>query len=118
MERGHWPIIVSEEFTEWFDLLPSELRLAITRKISALRLLGPDLRRPHADTLKDSKHANMKELRVDEAGQVIRIAFAFDPKRRAVVLCGGAKQGLSKKKFYSALIRRADRIYDVHLKGL
>lgn len=113
-----WQILVSAEFTLWFDTLPEVVQLAITNKIALLRQLGPELRRPHADTLKNSKHRNMKELRVDEAGQVIRIAFAFDPIRRGIVLCGGAKQGLAKNKFYTALIRRADRIYDEHLSSI
>jgi hypothetical protein len=60
-----------------------------------LKLLGPKLGRPHADTLNGSKHANMKELRADTAGQVLRIAFAFDPERVGILLVAGDKSGVN-----------------------
>jgi hypothetical protein len=87
-------------------------------KVDLLRSSGPALRRPHVDTLKGSKHANMKELRVDHAHAAIRIAFAFDPKRRAILLCAGTKSGVSQKSIYRRLIDLADRLYDTHLAGL
>lgn len=67
--------------------------------IELLEQFGPQLGRPRVDTLNGSRHANMKELRFDASGGVWRIAFAFDPKRRAIVLCGGDKSGGSQKRF-------------------
>src|SRR5438093_941503 len=84
--------------------------------VRLLQQLGPQLRRPHADTLEGSRHANMKELRFDAAGGVWRIAFAFDPERKAVLLVAGDKSGGSQKAFYRELIRKADRRFDAHLK--
>lgn len=66
------------------------------------------------DTLKGSKHSNMKELRFDAAGGVWRFAFAFDPNRHAIVLCGGDKSGSSERRFYQKLIEKADRRFDAH----
>jgi hypothetical protein len=60
----------------------------------------------------------MKELRVDAESGVWRIAFAFDPKRRAILLTGGNKSGISKDMFYSTLIRIADRRYRHHLTSI
>ena len=80
--------------------------------IDLLEQFGPHLRRPHSDTLKGSKHGNMKELRFDADDGVWRIAFAFDRQRRAVSLVGGDKSGTSPKKFYKDLIRKADRRFD------
>jgi hypothetical protein len=60
----------------------------------------------------------MKELRVDAEDGVWRIAFAFDPRRRAILLAGGSKTGISKERFYSALIRAADSRYGRHLKTI
>jgi hypothetical protein len=60
----------------------------------------------------------MKELRVDAEGGIWRIAFAFDPKRRAILLTGGSKAGISKDRFYAALIRIADARYGQHLKTM
>ena len=67
------------------------------------------------DTLNGSRHANMKELRFDAAGGVWRFAFAFDPKRRAIIFCGGVKSGVSGKRFYGQLIDKADDRFDAHL---
>jgi hypothetical protein len=60
----------------------------------------------------------MKELRVDAESGVWRIAFAFDPKRNAVLLVGGNKTGISKNRFYATFIRIADARYRRYLKGL
>jgi hypothetical protein len=60
----------------------------------------------------------MKELRFEAGGGVWRFAFAFDPKRRAVVLVGGDKSGTSEKRFYRRLIIKADTRFDKHLANL
>jgi hypothetical protein len=86
--------------------------------VELLKLLGPALRRPHADTLKGSKHANMKELRADTADRVMRVAFAFDPDRAAILLVAGDKSGISQKRFYKQLIAKAEELFDAHLAKL
>ncbi len=86
--------------------------------IELLREFGPALRRPHADTLKGSKHANMKELRFDSVGGVWRLAYAFDPERKAILLVAGDKSGASQSRFYKTLIRKADDRFDVHVADL
>jgi hypothetical protein len=70
---------------------------------------------PHVDTLKDSKFANMKELRFEAEDGEWRVAFAFDPVRRAVLLVAGDKSGVNQRKFYQRLIAKADRRYEEHL---
>lgn len=66
------------------------------------------------DTLKGSKHAKMKELRFQADDGVWRIAFAFDLTRKAILLVGGDKSGISQSKFYRNLIATADRRFDTH----
>jgi hypothetical protein len=83
-----------------------------------LELIGPTLGRPRVDTLKGSRHANMKELRFDADDGAWRVAFAFDTKRRAVLLVAGDKSGGSQDKFYRQLIRTADKRFDEHSKNL
>ena len=83
-----------------------------------MKLLGPQLGRPHADTLNGSKHANLKELRADTSAHILRIAFAFDPKRAAILLVGGDKCDVNQKRFYRQLIAKADALYDAHLAKL
>ena len=79
---------------------------------------GPNLGRPTVDTLKGSKHANMKELRFAWEGEVWRVAFAFDPQRQAVLLVAGDKGGAHQRRFYQRLIAVADGRYDGHLATL
>ena len=99
-----------------------EFSKAAQREIAALAILlrrfGPQLRRPHCDTLKGSKHANMKELRFSLPDGEWRIAFAFDPERQAILLIGGSKSGTNEKQFYRDLIRMADERFNAHLKTL
>jgi hypothetical protein len=68
--------------------------------------------------IKGSKHANMKELRFSLSDGEWRIAFAFDPRRQAILLVGGSKSGVSERQFYRDLIRVADARFDAHLKTL
>jgi hypothetical protein len=60
----------------------------------------------------------MKELRFSAADGEWRVAFAFDPKRRAILLVARDKSGGSEKRFYRELIRKADKRFDVHLARL
>jgi hypothetical protein len=80
-----------------------------------LQQFGPQLGRPRADTLNGSRHANVKELRFDAADGVWRVAFAFDPNRKAILLACGDKSGGSEKRFYRELIEKADTRFNEHL---
>lgn len=86
--------------------------------LTPLRQFGPALGRPEVDTLKNSRHANMKELRFKADGGVWRVAFAFDPVRNAILLVAGDKSGGSEKTFYRRIIEKADRRYREHLDSL
>ena len=113
-----WEVATTAEFDVWFASLGEHEQAEIIAKVAILRLLGPRLGRPHADTLKDSEHSNMKELRADTRDRVLRVAFAFDPDRSAILLLGGNKSGISQKRFYKQLIARADALYDEHLERI
>ena len=108
-----WKIISTDEYDRWLDGLSHEAVSEIIAVVSLLRLYGPQLSRPHADTLNGSRFPNMKELRVRTASAQIRIAFAFDPDRQAVA---GDKRGVNQKRFYRQLIARADKLYSAHLQ--
>lgn len=110
-----WHVATRAEFDEWFAGLSGVEQAEVIAKVALLELMGPKLGRPHADTLNGSKHSNMKELRADTAESVLRIAFAFDPDRSAILLVGGDKSGVGQKRFYKQLIARADARYDEHL---
>ena len=110
-----WTVLLHDAFdAEWKDL-PASVQDEILAHMGLLKQFGPALGRPRVDTLKGSSHANMKELRFNAANGVWRIAFAFDPKRQAILLVGGDKSGGSEKRFYRQLIKKADARFDEHL---
>lgn len=110
-----WSVTFHDAFEPEFVALPLPVREAILSAARVLREFGPELGRPYADTLNGSRHANMKELRMKAGGGVWRIAFAFDPSRRAILLVAGDKAGISQGLFYRRLIDIADRRFDAHL---
>ena len=77
----------------------------ILAKLIVLKKEGPNLGRPHADTLNGSAHSNRKELRVSAAGGIWRIAYAFDPVLNAILLAAGDKRSVNEDRFYRDLIR-------------
>src|SRR5215469_16362510 len=113
-----WIVEIGDEFLPEFTELDEQVRTEILAHSRLLQQFGPNLGRPRADTLKDSRHANMKELRFEAADGVWRLAFAFDPKRRAIMLVAGNKSGGSQKRFYRELIRKADQRFDAHLNRI
>ena len=117
MDRA-WTIELHIAVRAEIAVLPTPVRKALGTALLAVEIDGPNLGRPTVDTLKGSRHANMKELRFDEDDGVWRFAFAFDPARRAVVLVGGDKQGENQRRFYRWLIETADARFDAHLEGM
>ena len=113
-----WRIIFDEEFEPEFDELPPEVQDELYAEAGFVEKFGPETGRPHVDTLKGSGYANMKELRFEADGGEWRVPFAFDPKRRAILLVAGDKAGVSEKKFYKRLIAKADARYCRHLEKL
>ncbi|HYL39656.1 MAG TPA: type II toxin-antitoxin system RelE/ParE family toxin [Bryobacteraceae bacterium] len=110
-----WVVEIDDEFEPEFDALHEDVQTEILALSRLIRKFGPQLGRPRVDTLKGSRHANMKELRFSAANGEWRVAFAFDPKRKAILLAGGDKSGHSEKRFYRGLIRKADDRFDAHL---
>ncbi len=113
-----WNIDFHPDFYSEFIDLPNEVRLELLAKVALLEVFGPNLKRPHVDTLNGSTHANMKEIRFRAADGVWRVAFAFDPRRCAILLIAGDKSGSSEKRFYRQLIEIADSRFNDHLTKL
>ena len=103
---------------DWFATLDADTQLLVAAAIDLLAEEGPNLKRPFVGTIKGSRFRNMKELRPSSSGaSEIRILFAFDPVRRAILLIGGDKRG-RWKKWYEEAIPEADRLYQEHLDTL
>lgn len=113
-----WTVLFHDDFAAEFSALAEPLQDELLAHALLLRDFGPGLGRPTVDTLKGSKHPNMKELRFGWAGEVWRVAFAFDPARQAILLVGGDKGGTNQRRFYKRLIAQADARFDGHLATL
>lgn len=113
-----WQVVFHQAFEAEYADLALEVQDALVAAAGLLQLQGPLLGRPHADTLEGSAHANMKELRFTADDGVWRVAFAFDPKRRAIILVAGDKAGVARKRLYKGLIAKADARFAEHLETL
>ena len=113
-----WDVAIGDEFKPEFFELHEDVRTELLALTLMLQEYGPQLGRPRVDTLHGSRHANMKELRFSASDGEWRVAFAFDTKRKAVLLVAGDKSGGSEKRFYRELIRKADERFDAHLARL
>lgn len=110
-----WVVRFAPEFESEFTELSEAVQTELLAQAKLLQHFGPQLGRPRVDTLKGSKHANMKELRFDADDGVWRVALAFDPLRQALLLVAGDKSGGSEARFYRSLIRKADARFSAHL---
>jgi hypothetical protein len=115
---AEWRVVLHVEFVGEYQALPEAVQDELVALTLNLCNKGPLLGRPLVDTLKGSRHANMKELRFRAEGGVWRIAFAFDPERKAVLLVAGNKAGIAQRRFYRDLIEVADKRFDRHLHTL
>jgi hypothetical protein len=113
-----WQVYFHAEFEPEFDALEPEVQDELLAHANLLKEFGPQLKRPTADTLHGSKNDNMKELRFKARDGVWRVAFAFDPEQKAILLVAGDKSGGSQKRFYRQLIKVADARFDRHLTFL
>ncbi|HEY1688289.1 MAG TPA: type II toxin-antitoxin system RelE/ParE family toxin [Solirubrobacteraceae bacterium] len=110
-----WEINVTDEFEAWYMGLTHIGQQLIVPSIDALEEDGPTLGRPLVDTIKGSRHHNMKELR--SVGQHMRVLFAFDPNRQAILLVGGDKRD-RWKQWYAESVPIADELFDRYLKDI
>lgn len=113
-----WTVEFGDEFEPEFDELAQAVQDELLAHAVVLERFGPMPGRPHVDRLNGSKHANMKELRFDADDGVWRVAFAFDPQRKGILLVAGDKAGVKERRFYRQLIAVADQRFEAHLEGI
>ena len=113
-----WKVEFHDEFGPEFLRFSEVVRQQIISLSRLLERFGPLLSRPHVDTVKGSRRRNLKELRFHADDGAWRVAFAFDVKRRAILLVGGDKSGVSPERFYRSLIEVAERRFDQHQNAL
>lgn len=110
-----WMVVLHDAFEAELRALDENLQDELLAHAKLLQEFGPVLGRPTVDTLKGSRHANMKELRFGWNREVWRVAFAFDPERSVILLTAGEKRSVDKRRFYKRLIEIADKRFEGHL---
>ncbi|HEY4156735.1 MAG TPA: type II toxin-antitoxin system RelE/ParE family toxin [Polyangiaceae bacterium] len=108
-------VVGSDEFSEWFDSLDDSETDSVARVVDMLEMQGPTLPFPYSSAIKGSRLA-LRELRVQASGHPLRVLYAFDPVRRAVLLLGGDKTG--DNRFYERLVPQAEKIFTQYLKEI
>ena len=109
-----WEIEGTDEFAAWYAGLDVTQQESVDYIVAKLEEDGPNLRRPAADTVNNSRFPNMKELRINTPP--LRIFFAFDRRRTAILLIGGDKT--NDPFFYQRMIPIADDLFEEHLHHL
>jgi hypothetical protein len=110
-----WEIEATDEFAAWYEGLTDTHANAVDAAVEALEMGGLGLGRPFVDTIKTSRHPHMKELRPH--GGNLRVLFAFDPRRHAILLLGGDKTG-RWDEWYREAVPLADDLYETYLEEL
>ena len=111
-----WDVEITDEFTRWWGTLTEAEQENVIAAEKLLEARGPKLPYPYSSGVNRSRHPRMRELRVQSGGRPIRVFYAFDPRRTAVLLIGGDKTG--DDRFYEEYVPVADTLYDVHLSEL
>ena len=111
-----WEVEYTEQFAQWWDGLTPEEQDSVDFGVRLLEKKGPTLDFPYSSGIRSSRHSNMRELRAQSGGRPLRVFYAFDPRRSAILLIGGDKTG--DNRFYARLVHRADELYDEHLAEL
>lgn len=110
-----WEVEFTDEFEVWWNMLSADEKDSVEATVGFLEERGPGLGRPLVDTVKGARHPNMKELR--PPGGNLRILFAFDPRRTAILLLGGDKTN-QWQVWYQEAIPKADDLYDEYIEEL
>jgi hypothetical protein len=111
-----WSVEYTDEFGVWWDGLSAAEQESVAASVGLLEQLGPDLPFPHSSSVVGSRHRHMRELRIQHRGRPLRVLYAFDPRRVALLLIGGDKTG--DQRWYDVFVPVADRIYSAHIAAL
>ena len=109
-----WDIEYTDEFEAWWETLAEEAQIDVDAVVGLLEECGPNLPFPYSSGVNGSRHSHLRELRIQHQGRPIRVLYAFDPHRTAILLLGGDKTG--NNRWYKENVPIADRLYDEYLE--
>jgi hypothetical protein len=108
-------VITTDEFVAWYDDLDEADTKAVVRVVDLLAARGVSLLFPYSSDIKGSRYT-LRELHVQSGGKPLRILYAFDPLRQAVLLLGADKTGMSDKEFYATYVHHAEDLWEEYLR--
>jgi len=111
-----WGVEYTNEFDFWWDTLTMDEQDSVDGAVELLEALGPRLPFPHSSSVESSRYGHMRELRIQHRGRPLRVLYAFDPRRIAILLIGGDKTG--DQRWYERFVSIADALYDEHLSAI
>jgi hypothetical protein len=111
-----WDVEVTDEWIAWYDTLSESEQDEVAAVIGLLEQRGPQLGFPYTSGIVSSEYGHLRELRVQAHGRPLRVLYAFDPRRIAILLCGGDKSG--DDRWYDRAVPMADQLYQTHLREL
>jgi hypothetical protein len=106
----------TDEFGSWWHGLTEAEQESVAHGVGLPEARGPTLGHPYSSGVVGSKHMHMRELRIQHQGRPVRVFYAFDPRRTAILLIAGNKTG--DDRFYDRMVPVADGLYDEHLEQL
>jgi hypothetical protein len=111
-----WEVEFTDEFEEWWHTLSESEQGKVDARVSLLMERGPNLGFPFSSQVKTSRFPEMRELRAQAGGDPLRILYAFDPRRTAILLVAGDKTG--DDRWYETNVPAADRLFERHLRTI
>lgn len=111
-----WEVEFTDEFEEWWHTLSESEQGKVDARVRLLMERGPKLGFPFSSQMKSSKFPEMRELRAQAGGDPLRMLYAFDPRRTAILLVAGDKTG--DDRWYETNVPIADRLFEDHLRTI
>lgn len=111
-----WEVEYTDEFGAWWEELSPDEQESVAASVGLVEERGPRLGYPHTSAIVTSRHPHLRELRVQHRGRPLRVLYAFDSRRVAILLIGGDKRG--DDRWYERHVPLADALYDEHVATL
>jgi hypothetical protein len=106
---------VTDEFVNWWDSLNEDEQKSVNAIVMMVEERGTQVPFPYSSKIESSRHGGMRELRVQHKMRPLRLLYAFDPHRDAVILLGGDKTGRGND-WYKEFVPKADDLFDEYLE--
>lgn len=106
-------VVVTDEFRDWYEALGEDMQADVFEAVEWLKRLGVALGYPRSSQIRGSRYA-LRELRIQSHGDPLRVFYAFDPGRQAVLLIGASKVG--DDRFYRIYVPQAERLWETYLE--